>query len=756
MAAEPNGTLGGLAQPYGPVTSGDPTKYIVLGTALPANVAKSPLPLFLRVWQATLPFAAGGAVVTITDPVTDISTGVTATISSTVAGQTLADGAFWQIAVRPATPQGAYPEDLLVAPQPPDGPRLWACPLAVISWTQTGGTITDCRNVFDDLVTLTRRKPGCCTVSIAPSDTTAATSLQTLINRAATLATTVTVCLSPGQYPLPGTLYLDKRHSNMTLESCGGPAILLSQTLADLTPFTDELVVVEGAVGVTFRGLTLRPPVVQSTAAFFQELTARLTSVSTTNVQATNVQATNVQFTPVQAAQVFRQPNTSFGIRVVNTVGLTLEDCVIQIALTNNADTAAVRLGITADLFAAAVFLQGNCSALKIKDCAATSTITPTYTKLQLDAAVALPNSLKILNDLLTVRLPESAPAPASPPASPTPQLPLPPASPPVSEQVLLDNRISGALELVAARRLAVGAAAPNFAIVTVGVLAAGSVDGACQLGESAVRGSEFTGLTFATWFSADVQILRLQDNTINNGVAGLWLEVPDAANPRGAIDKPAYYPQMILFEEYQLLLALAATFPRPTLPRSTTSISINTVIAAALAKATTAAETTATARVLAAGTVSEAATVTAAAAAPPPPVPPFSLLVTGNQVDVRPQTTTVGTSAALMFALYRNPLAQPLTSVVISANRLCGGMSAPIARGFPAAASPQIAGVAPIAADSHDSRVAADCAGGSDCGGSRVAADCEGGSDSRGSRASRFAAACDRESDNPAGRAAD
>jgi len=615
VAAEPDGTLCELAQPYGPVTTGDRTNYIVLAKALPADVAQSPLPLFLRVWQATLPLAAGGATVTIADPMTGISTGVTATISSAVAGRRLADGVFWQIAVRPATPQGAYPEDLLVAPQPPDGPRLWVCPLAVIHWTD--GTVTDCRNGFDDLVTLTRRKPGCCTVSLGPSDVTAASSLQTLLDRAATLAAVVTVCLAPGQYPLPGSLYLDKRHSNLTLESCGGPAILVSQKLADLTPFTDGLVVVEGAVGVTLRGLTLRPPVVEATVKLFDELLARLKKDGFD-----------------QASQVFRRPYTSFGIRVVDAVELTLEDCIIQLE-PNDANTAADRLIVTADLFAAAVFLQGNCSALKIKDCVAKSTITPTYTKLQVSAGAASPNSLQRFNEFLAIHLPVESSPPASLPPSP------PPSSPPVSEEILLEQRTSDALALVAAKRLAVGTAAPNFVIVTVGVLAAGSFDGICDLGEAAVHRSEFDGFTFATWFSAALLILRMQDNTINNGVAGLWLEVLGATNPAGALDKPAYYQQMTLFEEYQLLLALAATFPRPTPPGSLPATRID-IAAEALAAAS-----------------------------------PFSLLVTGNQVDVRQPTATVSASAAMMLALYRQLLAQPLTSVVISANRLCGGMAA-------------------------------------------------------------------------------
>jgi Family of unknown function (DUF6519) len=257
LVAEPTGDLFTLAAPYGPQPGGDPTSYIVLNGSLSPQLANSTLPLFLRVWQGSASLPAGGGTVTLTDPVTSTSTGVTATITVPT-GMPLWDGSFWQIAVRPATPQGVYPEDLLTEPQPPDGPRRWVCPLAVINWRTH--TVTDCRSCFDNLVTLSRRKPGCCTVSIGTDDVTAATPLQTLIDRAAAQADTVTVCLSPGVYALPSPLRLTQAHAGLTLESCGGPALLRADTAAAAGAFADGLVVLTGAGGVTLRGLTLTVP----------------------------------------------------------------------------------------------------------------------------------------------------------------------------------------------------------------------------------------------------------------------------------------------------------------------------------------------------------------------------------------------------------------------------------------------------------------------------------------------------------------
>ena len=44
-----------------------------------------------------------------------------------------------------------YPQRILDAPQPPDGPRMWACPLAVVDWSGGSPTVTDCRPQFANL-----------------------------------------------------------------------------------------------------------------------------------------------------------------------------------------------------------------------------------------------------------------------------------------------------------------------------------------------------------------------------------------------------------------------------------------------------------------------------------------------------------------------------------------------------------------------------------------------------------------------------
>lgn len=162
---------------------------------LPASVTKLPdefydstqtPQVFLRVWQQELVFTPGTAV-QLGD------TGLQVTLQAP--GNVFHTGDYWVLAVRPSTPQQVYPERYLNDFQPPDGPRMWVCPLAVITWTKETGTLAeDCRNPFDNLVELTKRKGtgGCCTVSISPKDMSGATTLQSVVDSLITPAMLLT------------------------------------------------------------------------------------------------------------------------------------------------------------------------------------------------------------------------------------------------------------------------------------------------------------------------------------------------------------------------------------------------------------------------------------------------------------------------------------------------------------------------------------------------------------------------------------
>jgi hypothetical protein len=213
--------------------------------------------LFVRVWEQSLKFTAGV-------PVTLGNTGVQVTLTASVFQKPGAFhiGDFWAFAVRPSTPVEVYPTRYLVAPQPPEGPRLWACPLAVLLWsvisgaagnTVTGQRIADCRVPFDNLVGLTNRKGGCCALSIKPDDL-AKTPLQSIVDGFAGRGQ-VTICFTPGQYLLPAPLVLGAQHAGITLEGCH-PEVSISVAPGSESKFLDGMVVLTNTSNISIRGLS--------------------------------------------------------------------------------------------------------------------------------------------------------------------------------------------------------------------------------------------------------------------------------------------------------------------------------------------------------------------------------------------------------------------------------------------------------------------------------------------------------------------
>jgi hypothetical protein len=227
---------------------------LVVSTALDAETQQSPL-LFLRVWQDTIvasgagPFALG-------------STGVSVTIDARNGVYHVGD--YWLFAVRPGTPtevSPVYPQRILDAPQPPDGPRLWACPLAVVDWADGTPTVTDCRNHFDDLVTLTGRGQGdCCCVDVSVDDVAGGRKLQALLDRYAQQGPT-TICLQPGTYELAAPLVIGREHAGLTIRGCSSGVVL--EAAGNSEKFALGLILLERALGFTLGNVELALPLVR-------------------------------------------------------------------------------------------------------------------------------------------------------------------------------------------------------------------------------------------------------------------------------------------------------------------------------------------------------------------------------------------------------------------------------------------------------------------------------------------------------------
>jgi Family of unknown function (DUF6519) len=363
--AEPIGKFFTLARPYDPST-----QTVVLNGTLPSEYAIDPNPLFMRVWQGQVAFdPTGGTPAQLTDltnqgmpPGLQVAITVAPGSGAPVAAPV---GAYWMIAVRPSTPQGVYPEQLLVTPQPPDGPRQWICPLAVIDWTGATASpsgqpvVTDCRQTFDNLVDLSKRGAGCCRVSVSPNNLGAGKTLQSVIDQAVGVTQGVTVCLNPGVYIFDQPLRLSAQHSRLTLEACGGKVVFEPAQAHDPATFSDGLIVVEGAAGVTLRGIDIQMPSALMPAAAADQTGKLATAGTASNLLASITSTVSM-----------------IGLNVVNSPSLTVEDCDFLIGKPSLGSAAS-------SIFAAQIFLRGNCPALAIHRCTFSSDLPPSFTLLQ-------------------------------------------------------------------------------------------------------------------------------------------------------------------------------------------------------------------------------------------------------------------------------------------------------------------------------------------------------------------------------------
>lgn len=336
-------SLGGeaadLTAPYDP-----DTKTVQFPAPLPAAYTDPDATpqLYLRVWEELLTANAVGDEITLT------GTGLKVTLSLD-SGLPPHPGDFWTIGVRPATPDTVLPARLLRTPQPPDGPRMWACPLAVIGWFDGELQILDdCRVPY----------PGqdaacCCTVSVHPSDATRQ-GLQEIIDAAVAhraphdRANTVTVCLCPGRYELPSPLVLDQTHNHLHLEGCGEGVVLAAQAGAE-AEFVQGLIELVHADNVRISGIEFQMPQVPAATAKVRPQERELRS-----------------FQQPMAA-VFNDLFVSIAIRPVHCAVLQIDHCLFR--FTVGAGTRTPESEQTAErfVFGVGIFAASECWGMSVE-----------------------------------------------------------------------------------------------------------------------------------------------------------------------------------------------------------------------------------------------------------------------------------------------------------------------------------------------------------------------------------------------------
>jgi hypothetical protein len=294
--------------------------------------------LFLRVWQSSMPAPAGTAV---TLSGAGANTGVTVTLSSD--DGVFHPGDFWCFALRPSVPSLIYPARYGDAPQPPEGARVLACPIAMVTQQANGApTVSSCIPPFDNLVELTGRGSGCCTLRVTP-DALASTSLNTLLTPYVGQGP-IKVCFGPGTYTLTEPLIVDTSFADITLEGCGGPVTLQAPANPG-SQFLLGLIVIEGTSGVTLRGIDLVTPLIPFTPGdSFTVLT--------------NAVGLGSQILLEQFAVDLK---VAVGISAQGTTGLVVEDCRFGHDFT--------ALKVAANIFAAGILASGSLSEIAVTDC---------------------------------------------------------------------------------------------------------------------------------------------------------------------------------------------------------------------------------------------------------------------------------------------------------------------------------------------------------------------------------------------------
>ena len=217
---------------------------LILTDALLPDYIADANPLFIRLWQAIVPFNAGQATAL------DAVSGVTVTISLTALPTQPVARPFWRFAVRPDTPVEIYPVRYLEAPQPPDGPRQWLGDLAVVGFVgDSFGALADCRPTF---VSLTEQIDCCCGLTLDPKGVDARGGLQAVVDSLAGNPAVLT--LKPGEYVLRAPLILTGHHRRLIIEGCSFGASISAHPNS-LTEFGFGLIVIEKTDAITLRGL---------------------------------------------------------------------------------------------------------------------------------------------------------------------------------------------------------------------------------------------------------------------------------------------------------------------------------------------------------------------------------------------------------------------------------------------------------------------------------------------------------------------
>jgi hypothetical protein len=323
----------------------------------PADYLSAATPqLYLRVWQAVTTAPAG-------QPTPLGDTGIALTLASSTGA--FHPGDFWRFAVRPTQPAVVYPDRYLAAPQPPEGPRTLACPIAVLTWENGIPTAVSSIPLFAGL-TGQAVSAGCCGVTVGPADVDGGASLQALLGRYATQGP-IAVGLQPGTYTLPAPLVIGSQSNGLTLHACQG-GVVLQAASAPGAAFASGLIALQDVTSVTIRGLEFSLPLAALTVPTTSFAALPDTLHGVLDAYSAGLEA-------------------GIGISVGGSTGLTIADCTFSLA----------SLG-TANVFAAGIYATAAMRGTTITgctfECASPPATVPFYELSTVAGTVQRPSAL--------------------------------------------------------------------------------------------------------------------------------------------------------------------------------------------------------------------------------------------------------------------------------------------------------------------------------------------------------------------------
>jgi hypothetical protein len=303
------------------------------GTMLTGAYATDANPLFVRLWQAEVPFTDG------TPAQLDLVSGLAVTIHmAALPSGPLEARPFWDFAVRPNTPQQVYPQRYLQGPQGPTGPRRWLTDLAIIEATggnpttgKPGGftIVADCRVIFNPLPGL-GDEGGCCGITLSPAEVAARGGLQAVVDAQAKIGQSLS--LRPGRYVLEAPLALTKAHAGFVLSGCSpGGLARLSVDTAAVANFPIGMITITGTSNISIQGLSFAMPVFPASNPLV----------------------------PIGATAAFTADLT-VGIGIDNSKSIVIEDCTFLLP------SPAIPANQALLYFGAGIYAAENCSGLRV------------------------------------------------------------------------------------------------------------------------------------------------------------------------------------------------------------------------------------------------------------------------------------------------------------------------------------------------------------------------------------------------------